>query len=257
MQTITALKKSKNAFSNILRCKPLLIGCGPILCLVGPPGVGKPLTQSLRGQRIDPCEDVFGGVRDEAEIRGHRRTYIGAMPGKLMQAMKRAKTIDPVFLLDEIDKMNSDFRGDPASALLEVLDPEQNSVFNDHYLDLDYDLSKVLFICTANSLRGIPMPLRDRLEIIELSGYTEREKVAIGRKYLIPKQREMHGLKEGPMRFQCGVVGDGAAIHHGVGVRWTVKWRKFIGRCAAIVHFGTDASFRIKKTLIKVPASRS
>ena len=128
--------------------------------------------------------------------------------------------------------MNSDFRGDPASALLEVLDPEQNSVFNDHYLDLDYDLSKVLFICTANSLRGIPMPLRDRLEIIELSGYTEREKVAIGRKYLIPKQREMHGLKEGQITISNAALLETVrryTMESGVG-NWTVKWRKFIGR---------------------------
>jgi ATP-dependent Lon protease len=188
-------------YLSVRRLKPDMKG--PILCFVGPPGVGKTsLGRSVAkalGRKFSRIS--LGGMHDEAELRGHRRTYIGALPGQIIQSLKRVETNDPVFMLDEIDKLGRDFRGDPASALLEVLDPEQNNTFRDNYLDQPFDLSRVLFICTANQLDPVPPPLLDRMEVIELTGYTEEEKVAIASRYLVPRQINENGIAEGLIEF--------------------------------------------------------
>ncbi len=253
------LEKAKERILEYLAVQSLVEKLkGPILCLVGPPGVGKTsLARSIaRAMGREYVRISLGGVRDEAEIRGHRRTYIGALPGKIIQSLRKVNSSSPVFLLDEIDKMSTDFRGDPASALLEVLDPEQNHTFQDHYLDLDYDLSRVMFITTANYREGIPVPLQDRMEIIELSGYTEFDKLQIADRFLVPRQRTANGMDKVDIAFSKDSLRDIIRFYtREAGVRSLERTIASVIRKVAKEHIGKKkpkkASYRVTPTKVK------
>jgi ATP-dependent Lon protease len=251
------LEKIKDRILEFLAVRQLVKNPkGSILCFVGPPGVGKTsLAMSIghaTGRKF--VRVSLGGVRDEAEIRGHRRTYIGALPGQIIQMMKKAATVNPIFVLDEVDKMSTDFRGDPSAALMEVLDPELNHAFTDHYLDVEYDLSKVMFVCTANVLHTIPQPLQDRMEILRLPGYTEQEKMEIATRFLVKRAREVTGLTEKNLKFtEEGLLHIIRHYTHEAGVRNLEREIQNIARKMArkVVTDGADSSVEINAENVK------
>ncbi|PYT77544.1 MAG: endopeptidase La, partial [Acidobacteria bacterium] len=251
------LEKIKDRILEFLAVRQLVKNPkGSILCFVGPPGVGKTsLAMSIghaTGRKF--VRVSLGGVRDEAEVRGHRRTYIGALPGQIIQMMKKAGTVNPIFVLDEVDKMSTDFRGDPSAALMEVLDPELNHVFTDHYLDVEYDLSKVMFVCTANVLHTIPQPLQDRMEILRLPGYTEQEKMEIATRFLVKRAREVTGLTEKNLKFtEEGLLHIIRHYTHEAGVRNLEREIQNIARKMArkVVTDGADSSVEINAENVK------